>query len=323
MVQIQLDQCELFGEFGVIIQIILGVSSILSLLGINHAFILYIVKRLFEFPRRTWKIFFLDISKQGFSAFLAHCLNLFLAVVLQQLAKRGDGCIWYFVNLSMDTTFGIFLCWAFHKVIDRVAVLKSGVYYNENDPQEDDYIDYRIWVVKILLFVFQLYYSEQLELLGEYALADFKDNPKLELVFVMIILPVTLNSIQYWIQDNFLMGNKYIEERKERLLQLEQFKIVENDFVMIDPQMEKRPSRLIRQIEEGIYNIKPEDYNEDGELRSPSQVRDEDGDIVPFKHNQVMSDQDYQSLNNEIRQERYSFEKNEKQMKDDQTDRQH
>jgi len=34
--------------------------------------------------------------------------------------------------------------------------------------------------------------------------------------------------------------------------------------------MEKRPSRLNRQIEEGIYNIKPEDYNEDGELKSPS-----------------------------------------------------
>jgi hypothetical protein len=31
------------------------------------------------------------------------------------------------------------------------------------------------------------------------------------------------------------MGNKYIEERKERLAQLEKFKMVENDFVMVDP----------------------------------------------------------------------------------------
>jgi len=45
------------------------------------------------------------------------------------------------------------------------------------------------------LFVSQLFYSEQLELIGEYALADFKDNPKLELVFVMVVFPVTLNSI--------------------------------------------------------------------------------------------------------------------------------
>ncbi len=27
-------------------------------------------------------------------------------------------------------------------------------------------------------------------------LADFKNNPELELIFVMVILPVTLNSIQ-------------------------------------------------------------------------------------------------------------------------------
>lgn len=50
--------------------------------------------------------------------------------------------------------------------------------------------------VKFLLFGIQLYYSEALELFGEFMLADFKDNPKVELVFVMVILPVTLNSIQ-------------------------------------------------------------------------------------------------------------------------------
>lgn len=73
------------------------------------------------------------------------------------------------------------------------------------------------------------------------------------------------------------MGNKYIEERKERLEQLERFKIVENDFVMIDPQMEIRPSRLIRQIEEGIYNIKKEDYNAYGDLKSPSEIGFKEG----------------------------------------------
>ena len=57
---------------------------------------------------------------------------------------------------------------------------------------------------------------------------------------MMILLPLTLNSIQYWIQDNFLQGNKHMEERQERLDQLEQFKIVEDDFVMVDPNAEGR-----------------------------------------------------------------------------------
>jgi hypothetical protein len=57
-----------------------------------------------------------------FSALLVHILNLFLAVVLLNLAKRGDGCIWYFVTLIIDTTLGITLCYLFHKVIEKVAI---------------------------------------------------------------------------------------------------------------------------------------------------------------------------------------------------------
>lgn len=85
------------------------------------------------------------------------------------------------------------------------------------------------------------------------------------------------------------MGNKFVEERKERLAQLEQFKIVENDFVMIDPSMEHRPSRLNRQIEEGIYNIKPEDYNAEGELKEP--VVEEFAKGSFFEHNKEINEQ--------------------------------
>lgn len=79
------------------------------------------------------------------------------------------------------------------------------------------------------------------------------------------------------------MGNKHMEERAERLAQLEQFRMVENDFVMVDPDAEdrrieiakNRASRLNRQIEEGVYNIKPEDYNEEGELKEEAVVLEE------------------------------------------------
>ncbi len=90
----------------------------------------------------------------------------------------------------------------------------------------------------------------------------------MELIFVMVILPLTLNSVQYWIQDNFLQGNKHMEERAERLAQLDQFEMVEEDFVKVDPEMEERKRQeaadellrskgLNRQIEEAVYNIKP------------------------------------------------------------------
>ena len=47
----------------------------------------------------------------------------------------------------------------------------------------------------MILLVISLYYSETLEYLGAMALADFEGSPKMELVFVMVILPVTMNSI--------------------------------------------------------------------------------------------------------------------------------
>lgn len=223
------------------------------------------------------------------SALLAHCVNLFLAVLLQQLVKRGDGCIWYFVNLVMDSTLGISLCYAIHNAIDRFAVrhdidaLKSGLYFTGEDKPTDDNIDYRVWLVqlvvwciivllsKLVLFGVQLYTSEDLEWFGEKALEGFAGNPRMELIFVMVVLPLILNSVQYWVQDNFLQGTKHMVERAERLAQLEQFKMVEGDFVMVDPSMEDRKieenQRLNRLIEEGVYNIKPEDYNEEGELK--------------------------------------------------------
>jgi len=30
------------------------------------------------------------------------------------MVKRGDGCTWYFVNMVMDTSLGITLCYLLH-----------------------------------------------------------------------------------------------------------------------------------------------------------------------------------------------------------------
>jgi hypothetical protein len=119
--------------------------------------------------------------------------------------------------MIMDTTLGITICYLLHNAIDRFAVrndidaLKSGLYFTGEDKPTDENIDYRVWVVqlvvwciivllsKLLLFGGQLYFSENLESLGEQALSGFAGNPRMELIFVMIIIPLTLNSIQYWI----------------------------------------------------------------------------------------------------------------------------
>ena len=43
----------------------------------------------------------------------------------------------------------------------------------------------------------------------------FNDNPKLELIFVMIVVPSLISCFQYWVTDNFLKESD--ESRIERL----------------------------------------------------------------------------------------------------------
>ena len=50
-------------------------------------------------------------------------------------------------------------------------------------------------LVKTFLFIFQLLYSEGLEDLGEFFLQGFENDPKFELVFVMLVMPIILNGL--------------------------------------------------------------------------------------------------------------------------------
>jgi len=140
-----------------------------------------------------------------------------LAVWLLRLAKDGDDCVWYFVNHFIDTFAGILLIYLLHKTVENIAikngieVLKSGV-YTENatlDQLEnpDKHINYKIYfiqmivyainvtLVKLFLFVVILYFNKPLLAIGQSVLSVFEGNPNLELVFIMIVLPVTFNTI--------------------------------------------------------------------------------------------------------------------------------
>ena len=93
---------------------------------------------------------------------------------------------------------------------------------------------------------------------------------------VMIIIPLTFNAIQFWIQDSFLKGDDHVEERQKGQLEyrrrmtemynLRRSRISEpgaSDFsesesdqygaVVIRPNYKKR---LTRQIDEGVFNLK-------------------------------------------------------------------
>lgn len=119
-----------------------------------------VVKKFLPSERRTWKIFCLDIWKQLFTSGFAHCLNLFLSVYLQQITKSGNGCVWYFMNMTLDMVFGTLISYILFRLVDwfadknQIEVLKHGVYMdekvdliNEGKDKPDKHVNYKIWVI--------------------------------------------------------------------------------------------------------------------------------------------------------------------------------
>ena len=233
--------CQIFGAFGIMIQGALGILSFTALL----------LKRFWETPKRPLRIFVLDVSKQAFSALLAHLINLTLAYILSE-ENISDDCVWYMINIVIDVGVGVLLNFLFLRSIEAIAeqlgieILRSGVYLPEDISDVDEFehiepstsadiVDYRIWtiqlvvwliiivIVKILLFGVQKVFAPNLELIGRFILSPVAAMPRLKLLIIMVIIPVILNSCQFWVQDNFLKAKEettrmVFEKRKREFL---------------------------------------------------------------------------------------------------------
>lgn len=70
-----------------------------------------------------------------------------------------------------------------------------------------------VFLAKIIVFFFEVTHHRPIVRSGEYFLASFQGHPELELFVVMVLIPVSFNSIQFWIQDTFLKGDKHIVKR--------------------------------------------------------------------------------------------------------------
>ena len=218
----QEGKCELLGMFGFFIQFVLGV----------FCFSILIIKRQLESPKRSTIIWLLDISKQGISTLLLHFFNLFFSVAVSD--ENEDQCVWYLNNVLLDGTIGVLFQWIFVRCLEilarklKIETLTSGCYYSyEQNEFSENTIDYSIWASqmgiwclistfsKSLIYLILNIFIDFFNKLGADILEKFKDNPKLELIFVMIVVPSLTSCFQYWITDNFLKESD--ESRIERL----------------------------------------------------------------------------------------------------------
>ncbi len=105
----QQAECHLLGPFALLVQGALGAVAVLSL----------VLKRYRESPKRPWRIWFFDVSKQIFGSMLLHVFNIAMSLfattdvvnaakmVVAQSGKDASGrspnpCSFYLLNLGID-----------------------------------------------------------------------------------------------------------------------------------------------------------------------------------------------------------------------------
>eukprot|EP01029_Cantina_marsupialis_P014962 TRINITY_DN3275_c0_g1_i1.p1 TRINITY_DN3275_c0_g1~~TRINITY_DN3275_c0_g1_i1.p1 ORF type:complete len:242 (-),score=31.11 TRINITY_DN3275_c0_g1_i1:169-894(-) len=165
-----------------------------------------------EQPRRQFRVWAWDVSKQGVGAVLQHCINIGVSMIL---SSHDDECGWYLFNFIVDTVGGVFLGYWLLKQLEKLAVIynwpslvESGDY---GDPPE-----LMRWIKQaiswgLIIIIFKLIFTLTLAILEvpvnqivEFYSSPFEGHPKVLLILVMIIAPFFLNIIQFWIFDNIL-----------------------------------------------------------------------------------------------------------------------
>lgn len=206
------ETCQLLGNaFGYCIQLTLGVVAFTSL-----------VYKRFRVPkekRRDWDVWGRDVSKQAFGAGAAHFWNMVFSVAMADGRKQDNPCIFYLVNFLVDSLFGCLgnfgMLWAVTYFAEkmRVTTLRTGEY---GDPPKNSVFALQLvtwlWIVTavkiVLLYVIVMPFSSSFYAAIHWILNPVDAHPKLELVIVMVLIPLVVNIIVFWVTDNFLMSHE-------------------------------------------------------------------------------------------------------------------
>ncbi|UKZ63085.1 uncharacterized protein TrAtP1_004313 [Trichoderma atroviride] len=218
-------ECQLLGPFALVVQAALGGLAMLSL----------VYKRWREHPQRPVKVWFFDVSKQVFGSVLVHISNIFMSMltsgrfsikveptVVERLVARGDEyapnpCSFYLLNLAIDTTVGIPILIVLLRVFTALASftpfgkpnesIQSGYYGNPPNAWwwlKQSFIYFAglfgMKVCVLVIFIMMPWISR----VGDWALGWTDGNEKLQVAFVMMIFPLIMNALQYYIIDSFI-----------------------------------------------------------------------------------------------------------------------
>ena len=87
--------CQLLGPTALVVQSLMGIGVIATLL----------YKRQREKPRRKWRVWVFDVSKQIAGQIIVHFSNIGISDWISHVAVKNP-CVTYFLNILVDTTVG-------------------------------------------------------------------------------------------------------------------------------------------------------------------------------------------------------------------------
>jgi hypothetical protein len=209
--------CSLLDSSGIAVQGLLGLAALSSLA----------YKRRLETPRRPRLIWLFDTSKQAISSGVGHLQNVGLSEILLVRIVGADTspCAWYIVNLVLDVTLGT--CATYWLLRSAEVVLSAcadhlpggcaqalletaGTGHYGAPPQVSRWgAQLVLWLcvvtlAKLVVSLSVLVAATPLHDVGLLALRPFEQHPRVRAFLVFLWLPLCLNVVQLWVQDNFL-----------------------------------------------------------------------------------------------------------------------
>ncbi|KAK0190525.1 vacuolar membrane protein-domain-containing protein [Armillaria mellea] len=200
--------CQLLGPTALIVQGLMGVLVILSLVYKRHR----------EKPKRFWRIWLFDVSKQIVGQMFVHGVNVFVSDIVSHNSDE-NACVFYFFNILVDTTLGVGLLYIILRVLTHLFVenlhlkgFESGIY---GTPPSIKFWGKQaaLYVVALttmkLLVIALLAFFPGLFIIGAWLLSWTRtgDGDALQVIFTMGLFPILMNILQFWLIDSIVKAS--------------------------------------------------------------------------------------------------------------------
>lgn len=181
-----------------------------------------VYKRYREKPKRKWKIWMFDVSKQLVGQIVVHFANVFISDFGADQAVQNP-CVLYFLNIVVDTTVGVgiiyLFLWGTTKVLTEqfhVHGLQTGQYGDGPKPS------IKFWARQAAVYVFCLLGMKVVVVLlfaiwpgifaiGEWLLSWTGNSDTVQVVVVMGICPIVFNMLQFWLIDSIVKARDSLD----------------------------------------------------------------------------------------------------------------